>query len=137
MPRLFVDTSAWSELLRKDRPDHPEVFERLRSALESFEGLSSTGLVLQELLQGFHGPRAMESIIDRFARVEMLHPSTTDHLHAADIALRCRKAGVQLRTVDALLTALCLGHDRVMLSADQDFLHAATVVPLQVWSPAA
>lgn len=134
MRRLFVDTSAWSELLRKDRPQHPAVFERLRSALAAAEGVSSTGLVLQEVLQGFQGPRATSAIIDRFARVELLQPTRTDHLHAADIAIRCRRAGIQLKTVDALLTALCVGHDRVMLSADRDFVHAATVVPLQVWA---
>ena len=54
---LFVDTSVWSLALRRDTPgDAPEQV-RLREALASQAEIWSTGLVLQELLQGFRGPR--------------------------------------------------------------------------------
>jgi hypothetical protein len=33
-------------------------------ALETGERVMTTGLVLQELLQGFNGPRAQEQIVD-------------------------------------------------------------------------
>ena len=64
---LFVDTSVWSLALRRDAPvDAPEV-EALTAALRGGESLVTTGLVLQELLQGFAGPRARKQIIERFA----------------------------------------------------------------------
>ncbi|MHB8565267.1 MAG: PIN domain-containing protein, partial [Acidiferrobacteraceae bacterium] len=54
---LFVDTSVWSLALRRDTPaDHPAVAV-LRKALMDGDTLVITGIVLQELLQGFHGPK--------------------------------------------------------------------------------
>lgn len=53
---LLVDTSVWSLALRRDRaPDLAEV-EALSKALVSGEQVVTTGLILQELLQGFAGP---------------------------------------------------------------------------------
>ena len=61
---LFVDTSVWSLLMRRDAPvDVPEVKALIRS-LETGEPLVTAGIVLQELLQGFSGPKASRQIVD-------------------------------------------------------------------------
>ena len=55
---LFADTSVWSLALRRDAsPEGPQV-QRLREALSGGEAVHTTGIVLQELLQGYRGPRA-------------------------------------------------------------------------------
>ena len=55
---LFVDTSVWSLAWRRDDvPSTPEI-SALRRALDSGDAIYSTGLVLQELLQGFSRPKA-------------------------------------------------------------------------------
>jgi hypothetical protein len=55
---LLVDTSVWSLAFRRDAPiSRPEVLT-LRVAIEGGDASVTTGLVLQELLQGFAGPRA-------------------------------------------------------------------------------
>ena len=62
--KLLVDTSVWSLALRRDcPPDAPEV-RRLSAALEGGDDLFTTGLVMQELLQGFAAPGAEASIVD-------------------------------------------------------------------------
>lgn len=132
---LFVDTSVWSLAFRRDAPgDTPEP-DRLREALASREGVYTTGIVLQELLQGFRGPTARDAILERFASLPMIVPERDDHVAAADIRNTCRRHGVQLATVDALLAQLCLHHDLELLTADGDFLHAARHVPLRIWQP--
>ncbi|MGH2973472.1 MAG: hypothetical protein ACRDLL_01190 [Solirubrobacterales bacterium] len=50
---LFVDTSVWSLALRRDRPSNEPAVERLHQVLDSGQAVISTGLVLEELLQGF------------------------------------------------------------------------------------
>jgi predicted nucleic acid-binding protein len=45
------------------------------------------------------------------------------------------RRGIQLGTIDALLVALCLRHELTLLTADADFEHAATIVPLRIWAP--
>lgn len=132
---LFVDTSVWSLALRRDRPgDAPET-GRLREALTSQEAVYTTGLVLQELLQGFDGPKDRESIVEHFAALPMVVPNRDDHIAAAGIRNTCRRHGVQLGTIDALLVRLCVHHDLVMLTTDGDFHHAAGHTPLRVWRP--
>jgi predicted nucleic acid-binding protein len=44
--------------------------------------------------------------------------------------------GVQVGTIDALLAQLCIRHDLIMLTADQDFRRAADRSTLRVWNPA-
>jgi len=130
---LLVDTSVWSLAFRRAGPaDAPEV-ERLRQGLRSGESLFTTGLILQELLQGFQGPTARDAILARFLALPMIVPDRDDHIAAAELRNRCRRGGVQLGTIDALLARLCLRHELSMLTTDEDFRHAARLVPLHVW----
>ena len=130
---LFVDTSVWSLAFRRDvRPDSPEV-DALAEALRRGDLVVSTGLVLQELLQGFTGPRARDAIIERFSAIGLVMPDRQDHVEAAGIRNTCRRGGVQAGTVDALLAQLAIRHDLVMLTTDADFTHIARHVPLRLW----
>lgn len=131
---LFVDTSVWSMLLRRDRPDDlPEVTALVR-ALETGNRVVTTGLVLQELLQGFSGPKAQGQVIERFAAFPMLSPAREDHIAAAQLRNHCRKRGVQVATIDALLAQLCIHHDLTLLTMDEDFRHIAKYSDLRVWA---
>ena len=130
---LFVDTSVWSLAMRRnERSDAPQV-GALLGALEGEDIVVTTGIVLQELLQGFAGPRARESIIDRFSALPLLVPERHDHVEAASLRNACRRAGVQLGTIDALLAQLCIHHDLTLLTTDGDFELAAWHCPLRVW----
>jgi len=131
---VFVDTSVWSLALRRDAPpEMPEVNE-LRRSLDA-GSIYCTGLVLQELLQGFAMPKAHKQIISHFSALPLLVPDRDDHIQAAQLRNRCRQQGVQTGTIDALLAQLCVRYDLTMLSADTDFHRIASVVSLSVWHP--
>lgn len=130
---LLVDTSVWSLALRRDHPDHPTV-AFLLGALRRAEPICTTGLVLQEVLQGFQGAKARDAILDRFSSLPLLVPHRDDHVAAADLRTTCRRHGVQVGTVDALLARLCLRYDLAMLTTDRDFEHMARYVPLRLWA---
>lgn len=130
---LLVDTSVWSLALRRDGDGDVPQIQALRVALEGDEIVVTTRLVLQELLQGFAGPRARKDIIERFAALPLLSPDRQIHIDAAELRNRCRRAGVQLGTIDALLAQLCIRHGLTLLTTDDDFVHAARHCPLRVW----
>jgi predicted nucleic acid-binding protein len=132
---LFVDTSVWSLALRRDAPSQAAEVHVLVRALEAGEMVLTTGLVLQELLQGFSGPRNREQIVDRFAALPLLVPDRRDHVDAAELRNKCRRGGVQIGTIDALLAQLCLRHDLTMLATDKDFRSMARHCPLKLWKP--
>ena len=132
--RLFVDTSVWSLALRRDRPPAiPEVVF-LDRALDAGEDMFTTGLVLQELLQGFQGARARGRILAAFATLPLLLPDRAVHVAAADLRSACRRRGIQVETIGALYAQLCLQHGLTMLTTDDDFRHIARIRPLVVWS---
>ncbi len=122
---ILADTSVWSHALRRDVPSGCREVNRLRQALEGGESVFSTGLVLQELLQGFEGPKARRRIIDTFSALPFIIPETRDHIDAADLRNKLRQKGVQAGTIDVLLAHLCLRHGLFMLSLDDDFTHIA------------
>jgi len=134
---LFVDTSVWSLALRRDAPAPTNEVRTLVRAIETGEALSTTGLVLQELLQGFSGPKARQDIVERFSALPMLMPDRRDHIEAADLRNTCRRAGIQIATIDALLAQLCIRHDVAMLTDDIDFRRIAGKTSLKVWTESA
>jgi predicted nucleic acid-binding protein len=130
---LFVDTSVWSLAFRRDADFGAPEVRVLRRALEGADTVVTTGLVLQELLQGFAGPRARKDIVERFTALPLVMPERQDHIDAAELRNRCRRAGVQLATIDALFAQLCIRHKLTLLTTDNDFLRAAAHSELKVW----
>jgi predicted nucleic acid-binding protein len=130
---LFVDTSVWSLALRRDAPSAAGEATALVEAIRGGETIVTTGLVLQELLQGFSGPKARSQILDRFSAVPLLVPDRDDHIEAAGLRNRCRRVGVQIGTIDALLAQLCIRHDLTLLTRDNDFRRIADRSTLRLW----
>ena len=131
--RLFVDTSVWSLALRRDAvPEGPEV-QCLREALSSGELIYTTGIVLQELLQGFRGPKAKTRIVERFEVLTLIAPGREDYIDAAELHNECRRHGIQVGTIDALLAQICIRHKLIMLTTDLDFSQMTKWTPLQLW----
>lgn len=132
---LLVDTSVWSLLLRREAPPDAPHALALREALESGERVATTGIILQELLQGGVPARTRRQIAERFSALEYIDATREDHIAAADLSNALRSAGVQVGTVDALIAQLAIGNDMTLLTTDRDFDRIAERVPLRVWAP--
>ena len=129
---VLVDTSVWSLALRRDAPpDIPEVHQLGRCLVNGT--VYCTGLILQEMLQGFTKPKAHDQIVARFSALPLLVPDRDDHIQAAELRNTCRRKSVQVGTIDALLAQLCSRYELTMLTTDKDFVSIATVVDLSVW----
>jgi predicted nucleic acid-binding protein len=127
---ILVDTSVWSLALRRDYPPDCKAVYPLKAALKNGEHVFTTGLIIQELLQGFKGPKARQRIIENFAPLPLIVPERKDHINAADLMVKLRHKGIQAGTIDVLLAQLCLRHGLSLLSTDRDFIHIAKHVPL-------
>ena len=133
---LLVDTSVWSLAFRRDsQPGLPEV-GALRAALLGAEQVFTTGLVLQEVLQGFAGPNNRDQLGERLSGLAFLQPDKHDHIAAAEIRNACRRRGVQIGTIDALLIQLSKRYDLTLLTTDKDFQAASRQVEFRLWGTA-
>jgi predicted nucleic acid-binding protein len=133
---LLVDTSVWSLALRRNGTVDTKEVIALREALDGADSVFTTGLVLQELLQGFSGPKARDAIIERFGALPLIQPDRQDHVAAAEVRNACRRGGAQIGTIDALLIQLCGRYEMTLLSSDKDFANAARHVPFRLWGSA-
>lgn len=131
---LLVDTSVWSLALRRDAEHSAPEVAALRDALLGADQVFTTGLIIQELLQGFAGPKSRTQLVERFSALAFLQPDREDHIDAAEVRNSCRRRGVQVGTIDALLIQLCRRHDLVLLSTDQDFQAAAKHIEYRLWA---
>lgn len=134
--KLLVDTSVWSLAFRRDREQTAPEVTALREALLNRGHVFTTGIVVQELLQGLSGPKDRDRLLDRLAALEVVHPDLRDHVEAVEVRNACRQRDVQVGTIDALLIQLCRRHDLVLLTTDQDFRAARTHLEFALW-PAA
>ena len=130
--KLLVDTSVWSLAMRRDMPVSAPEVQVLIDAINIGVKLYSTGIILQELLQGFSKPKAHNLIVERFASIPMLVPETSDYIKAAELRNRCRQKGIQAGTIDSLIAQLSLRFDLSLLTTDKDFSHMAKVVKLKI-----
>ena len=131
---LLVDTSVWSLAFRRDSPPFIPEVQELKRALEAGDVICVTGLILQELLQGFTKPKAHKQIIQHFKSLPFLIPDREDHIHAADLRNKCRQKGIQVTTIDVLLAQLCIRHRLAMLTTDRDFHNISNVVRFSIWT---
>ena len=134
MTFLLADTSAWSRAYRRDTDPDDRLVAHLRDQLRQ-GSVVTVGVVYLELLRGFTTGAGRTTIDRDFLSTPFLEPKRDDYAAAADLSIACRRAGVQLETVDALIAHVCIAHDLTLLTADADFTHAARHIPLDVWSP--
>ena len=129
---LFVDTSVWSLALRREKVPVSVEVTLLSQHLAAGTTILTTGLVLQEILQGFQGSKQRDLILERFTSLPLIVPSLNDHVEAAELRNSCRKKGIQIGTIDALLAQICIRHELYLLTTDRDFGKIASHFPLRL-----
>ncbi len=127
-----MDTSVWSLAFRRNAPSTLPKVRRLARALRDGEQVFTTGLILQELLQGIPDPAGRQAVLERFRALPRVVPDVQDHIDAAELRHRLAAQGVRVGTIDALLAQLCLRHDLTLLTTDLTFNRIAELTPLSV-----
>jgi predicted nucleic acid-binding protein len=128
---ILVDSSAWVEFLRSTGSP---VHLRLRTALEDDAELSSTDVVVMEILAGARD----ESDRDRLRR--LLYGCTflavggaADYEYAAELYRLCRRHSETPRKLtDCLIAAVAIRNEAELLCEDSDFHAIARYAPLRL-----
>lgn len=129
---VLVDTSVWADFLNGF--GSPEALA-LKQLIEEEAEIFTTGLILQEVLQGIREKRKRMAIRTDLEEFVCIQPSVQTQIEAAELFAICRKKGVTVRkSIDCVIAQLALEYDLEVLQKDQDFKQIAKVVPLRLRS---
>jgi predicted nucleic acid-binding protein len=130
---ILADTSAWVEFLRATgSPAHL----RLRELIASQDDLSTTDVVVMELLAGattHEGMVQLRRLLLRFQHLPV--EGLADYEAAADLYRRCRAGGETVRKLtDCLIAVVAVRNGAALLHRDHDFEVIARHTPLRLAS---
>lgn len=133
---VLIDTSVWSLALRRAKrldETHPnELAELIREGR-----VVMLGSVRQELLSGIKIKAQFESLREHLRSFPDLELESMDYEDAALAFNRCRERGIQGSNTDFLICAAARRRDLTIYTTDDDFLHYAKVLRLELHQPRA
>jgi predicted nucleic acid-binding protein len=129
--RVLVDTSVWSRALRAGGDPADPTVVRL-AALVGKADVVLTGMVLQEVLQGFRGDAAFGKVARHLEAFPLLQLDRAHYVAAARLRRTCAAAGVAASTGDCQIAAAAMGHRCRLLTLDKDFEAMARHAPLRL-----
>jgi predicted nucleic acid-binding protein len=128
---ILVDTSVWSLALRRDEPGRRREVDALDAAIGRGD-VCLTGVILQEVLQGFPSAARTRRLVEHLAPFPLLALDRDDYVVAAEIRNTCRGKGVAVGTIAAQIAAAAINHRCALLTADVDFERIAAHFPLRL-----
>ena len=129
---VLVDTSVWSQVLRRGAPSEDPQAHKLIRLLEEGPGVVLIGVILQEILQGIRDEKQFARLREHLDSFPLLELEREDFVAAAELRNHCLARGVVANTVDIQIAAACLQHNCALLTCDSDFQHIASCCPLQL-----
>lgn len=117
----LVDTSVWSEALRRKNVSIKSENTFLYQLIQNEENIFLAGVILQELLSGIKNEKTFIEIKDILLNFDLIESETEDYIFAASIQNKISSKGISASTVDLLLVSIAIRRDYYLLSYDKDF----------------
>jgi predicted nucleic acid-binding protein len=118
--RVLVDTSVWSEALRRLNKPESEPVRELRSLILEHR-VEIIGPIRQEILSGLREEAQFEKLEKQLAAFPDIILETADHTMAAKFFNICRAQGIQGSNTDFLICAAAVRRDLAIFTTDTDF----------------
>lgn len=129
--RIIVDTSIWSELLRRGEPD-PVVYRYLGNILHQGDAVI-LGPIRQEMLSGIRESMKFAELRNALRAFPDETILATDYETAAEFSNLCRPLGIQGSGTDYLICAVSARLPALIYTSDRDFAAYAKVLPINLF----
>lgn len=117
--RVLVDTSVWSEALRRRSKVESDVVQEFRSLILEHR-IDIIGPIRQEILSGLREDAQFEKLEKHIAAFPDIPLETADHIMAAQYFNTCRAKGVQGSNTDVLICAVAVRRQLSIFTTDGD-----------------
>ena len=127
--RVLVDTSVWSEALRRTKKVESDVVRELHSLILEHR-VDVIGPIRQEVLSGLREDAQFEKLEKHFTAFPDLLLTTDDYVMAARFFNACQAKGVQGSNTDFLVCAVAARRQLAVYTTDKDFPLFAKHLPI-------
>jgi predicted nucleic acid-binding protein len=130
--RVLVDSSVWVDALVDA---NSQLAAGVDDLLAAPGRAATTGVVLQEVLQGVRSPRQVAQVATLLGGLTYLPATREVHKRAAALYRNLRARGVTAHTVDVLIAQVALDHGAAVWSLDRHLADIAGVTRLRLYRP--
>ncbi|MFP4397024.1 MAG: PIN domain-containing protein [Desulfonatronovibrio sp.] len=130
--KVLVDTCVWSHALRHKNPDKNQI-KKLSDLIHDGRAVL-IGPIKQELLSGISRTDQFEKLKYILSAFEEIQLKSVHFEKAAEFNNICRSKGVQGSTTDFLICAVAYTEHLIIFTLDNDFLHYAKHLPVELFT---
>lgn len=128
---ILVDSGVWIDYFRNRFTAETEALDEL---LAHDADLATCGIILTEVLQGIRTENQYQKVSRLLAHLLYLPLEKEDYEQAALLYRAARRKGKTVRTtVDAIIAAVAIRHQTLLLHHDRDYAVLAQLSGLQCW----
>ncbi|WCL50361.1 type II toxin-antitoxin system VapC family toxin [Leptospira sp. GIMC2001] len=119
---LLVDTSVWSEALRRKKNDFETSETFLYKLIKNEEEIFLTGSIIQEILSGIKDGRLFDQIQNHLNYFSYLELDKKDYIDSAKLRNELSKKGLSLTTIDCQIATTAINRNLYLATYDNDFV---------------
>ena len=130
--KLLIDTSIWSEALRRKNKSVDSSETVLRKIIDNNDEIVVIGIILQEILSGISNPKLFSEIrriLNDFSYVEIVK---NDYIYAAELRNKCKQKGITAGSFDFLIASVAIRNKLILVTYDSDFINISKHTDLKI-----
>lgn len=132
--KILVDTSVWSQALRRGDQSRIPCVRGLRSLIQDHR-VQMIGPIRQEILSGIRSASQFNNLKKRLESLTDLPIFTDDYVEAARYFNLCRSKGIQGSNTDFLICSVSIRNELPIYTIDKDFELFAKHIPIRLHKP--
>jgi len=123
MTKFIIDTSVWSESLRRKRNTVNSSEAVVRKIIENDYEIVILGIILQEILTGISNKKLFREIKDILDDFVYLDITKNDYIYASELSNKCRSKGIIAGSIDFLIASAAIRNKLQLVTFDKDFFN--------------
>ena len=135
MIEILVDTSVWSESLRRKKTNIDSEDTFLRRIINNNDKIVTTGIIIQEILTGIKKEPLFNKIKAILSDFSFIEPKKDDYINAAKLKNILRSKGITAGSIDFLIASICISNNILLATYDKDFTYIAKHSKLKILNP--
>lgn len=132
MIRLLIDTSVWSEALRRKETSFTSSETLVRRIIENNDEIVIVGIILQEILSGITDKKLFSEIATILSDFSYIDITKEDYIYAAELRNRCTRKGIHAGSFDFLIASAAIKHKLTLVTYDKDFINISKYTELKL-----